>query len=118
MNRKKHCAKCDAEITKSNWSNHLKSRKHLENDPDQTIKPGRHRTSNMPTKRCAACILKLQLAIGPNISRAENILQMTQTKPLNQEGIEHLIRLQNDALRAMLKLHAATGLSISRAKLI
>jgi hypothetical protein len=52
---KRRCTKCNAEITKTNWSRHLKTKKHLENDPDQTIRPGQYRTSNMPTKQCEAC---------------------------------------------------------------
>jgi len=31
--------KCDVKITPTNWSKHVRSLKHLKNDPDQTIPP-------------------------------------------------------------------------------
>jgi hypothetical protein len=37
----KICKKCNKEITYKNWSQHLKTKWHLKNEPDQTIKPGR-----------------------------------------------------------------------------
>jgi hypothetical protein len=56
---KRRCTKCNVELSKSNWSAHLKTKKHFKNDPEQTIKPGRHRTSNIPTKRCPACDVEI-----------------------------------------------------------
>jgi hypothetical protein len=41
IEKKKHCEKCNVEITPKNWARHLKTKTHLKNDPDQTIKPGR-----------------------------------------------------------------------------
>jgi hypothetical protein len=38
MDRKKRCEKCDVEITYKNWARHLRSKAHLKNDPDQTIR--------------------------------------------------------------------------------
>jgi len=35
------CEKCDVKITSSNCATHLKSKQHLTNDPEQTIKPCR-----------------------------------------------------------------------------
>ena len=35
------CEKCDVKITSTNWATHLKSKQHLTNDPEQTIKPCR-----------------------------------------------------------------------------
>jgi ribosomal protein L37AE/L43A len=37
----KFCEACNVEFTASNWSTHLKGKKHLKNDLDQTIKPGK-----------------------------------------------------------------------------
>jgi hypothetical protein len=37
MNRNKKCEFCNIEITPTNWSRHLRSQRHRENDPDQTI---------------------------------------------------------------------------------
>ena len=35
------CEKCNVKITPTNWSGHVRSLKHLKNDPDQTIPPKR-----------------------------------------------------------------------------
>jgi hypothetical protein len=40
----KDCQRCNVKITPNNWSRHLRSLKHLKNDPDQTIHPGRPKT--------------------------------------------------------------------------
>ena len=37
----KECKLCDVKITSKNWARHLKSKAHLKNDSDQTIKPGK-----------------------------------------------------------------------------
>jgi hypothetical protein len=43
------CEKCDVEVTRVGWSQHLKTGKHMENDPNQTIKPLGH------TRLCEVC---------------------------------------------------------------
>jgi hypothetical protein len=35
----KFCEACNKEGARSNWSVHLKSKKHLENEPEQILKP-------------------------------------------------------------------------------
>jgi flagellar motility protein MotE (MotC chaperone) len=50
----RRCGKCRMIVTYKNWARHLRSKKHLKNDPDQTIKPKKI-TSNKPTKHCEKC---------------------------------------------------------------
>ena len=33
------CEKYNVEVTCTSWAQHLKSKTHMENDPDQTVKP-------------------------------------------------------------------------------
>ena len=37
----KECKQCNIKITSKNWARYLKSKAHLKNDPDHTIKPGK-----------------------------------------------------------------------------
>jgi hypothetical protein len=41
IEKKKHCEKCNVKITPKNWARDLKTKTHLKNDPDQTVKPER-----------------------------------------------------------------------------
>ena len=43
------CEKCDVEVVRIRWLQHLKTEVHLKNDPNQTIKPFRY------TKLCEKC---------------------------------------------------------------
>jgi len=37
MTEKKACEKCNTEITPINWSRHLKTKNHLNNNPERVI---------------------------------------------------------------------------------
>jgi hypothetical protein len=41
------------------WVNHLRTKKHIKNDPDQTIKPRRPIMPERPTKRCEECNVEI-----------------------------------------------------------
>jgi hypothetical protein len=62
----RHCEKCNVDVL--NWSYHLKTKKHLENDPDQTIKPnkiGRPRPSDKRLRWSRGSVL----AFGTQVRR-------------------------------------------------
>ena len=42
---------CDVKITSRNWTRRLKSKAHLKNDPDRTIKPGKRVRVNGATRK-------------------------------------------------------------------
>jgi hypothetical protein len=50
--------KCNLKMVLSSWDRHLKTKTHLQNDPDKTIKPGisgRLRLFNNPMKEYDKC---------------------------------------------------------------
>ena len=48
------CEKCNVEVKEHSWFLHLKGKTHLENDPQQTIKPFRR------TKFCEKCNVQVR----------------------------------------------------------
>ena len=48
------CEKCNVEVKTRSWYDHLKSRNHLENDPDQTMKPSGY------IKLCEKCNVQIR----------------------------------------------------------
>jgi hypothetical protein len=54
----RRCGKCRMVVIYKNWARHLRSQKHLKNDPDQSIKP-KSRTSSKPTKHCEKCNVEI-----------------------------------------------------------
>jgi len=72
----KTCEKCNVEIQCHKWSQHIKTKMHLTNDPDQTIKPGifgRPRIFNHPTKLCKKCNVEIVYSSWPKHLRPKNI---------------------------------------------
>ena len=53
MNKQKYieCQLRGVKITYKNWARHLKSKAHLKNDPDRTIKPGKRVRVNGATRK-------------------------------------------------------------------
>jgi len=39
MNTNKISGRCDITVTSRNWAGHLRSKRHLTNEPDQTFRP-------------------------------------------------------------------------------
>jgi len=56
MNADKTCEKCNTTVTYKNWARHLKTQKHLENDPFQTIKSGKSKIP-MWCKKCKVKVI-------------------------------------------------------------
>ena len=45
MNTDKTCKKCNLTVTYKNWAQHLRTQKHLRNDPDETLKPRKKKST-------------------------------------------------------------------------
>jgi RNA polymerase subunit RPABC4/transcription elongation factor Spt4 len=52
---RKVCKKCNIETRTTNWSQHLRSKNHANNDPDQIVKPQITIKVNKLTKVCKKC---------------------------------------------------------------
>ena len=47
---RKVCEKCNIEIVASQWSHHLRTKIHLQNDPNHIVLPVRPKKLNTPTR--------------------------------------------------------------------
>ena len=90
------------EITSGNWSRHLKTKSHLKNDPDQTIKPGKPKISNIPTRLCSKCGLEITSTHWARHLKSQKHLQNNpkkyQKSLLNLEKHTKFLILVNDYL--------------------
>lgn len=56
----KVCEKCNIEFRALNYSKHLTSENHLENDSDRIVKPVKPKKLNMPTRLCKKCKVEIE----------------------------------------------------------
>jgi hypothetical protein len=59
---RKVCEKCNIEFRTLDWTKHLNSKNHLENDLDHIVQPVKSRKVNMLTKLCEKCDVEIPLA--------------------------------------------------------
>jgi len=90
------CKIFKVEIAHYKWSDHLRSKTHIENGPDQTIKPhknGRPIIFNKPTKLCEKCNVEITRSNWTTHLKSKTHLKNDpdQTfKPPNKPG-KHII---------------------------
>lgn len=71
MTKKGFCKKCNLEMIYCNWGRHLKTQKHVKNNPEQTAKlfrSGRPRLYNdRPSRLCENCNIDIVSQTGISI---------------------------------------------------
>ena len=87
-----HCEKCNVEVKRGSWFNHLKSKTHMENDLDQIIKLIAH------IKLCEQCNVQISSSGWSAHLKSKIVYRVS------------LISLEKYAKNVMLKLEADLGI--------
>jgi hypothetical protein len=91
------CKICNTEIASNSWSRHLKSKTHLENNPDEIIKPIRPKIYEMSTRLCEKCNVEISLSHNAWLNHINSETHM-ENKPDESRILCEICNLETEKL--------------------